>query len=149
MDQDAIPPGAIDAITRTPWVIQVLAVLFVAGIILQAAPQLLGNYQSVIQKWTDERRRTRIDKADAVLTSLTRQNRGLEERLDDVLNELHEMRAYQRRHEDVLADHAMWDRAVRHALIDLGGHPPALPPLWPPDEDDDGTDPVTTGHGTA
>ena len=147
MDQDAIPPGAIDAITRTPWVIQALAVLFVIVVILQAAPQLLGNYQTILRKWTDGRRRTRLDKDNAVLTSLTRQNQGLEDRLDDVLNELHEMRAYQRRHENILAEHAIWDRSVRYALIDLGGHPPPRPPLWPPDDDDG--DPVTTGRGTA
>ena len=147
MDQDAIPPGAIDAITRTPWVIQVLAVLFVAGIILQAAPQLLGNYQSVVRKWTDGRRRTLTEKLDAERAAVIRQNQGLEERLDDVLNELHEMRAYQRRHENILAEHAIWDRSVRYALIDLGGHPPPRPPLWPPDDDDG--DPVTTGRGTA
>ena len=148
MDQDAIPPGALDAIARTPWVIQVIAVVFVIGVILQAAPQLLGNYQSVIRKWTDGRRRTRLDKSDAIQETLTRQNHGLEERLDDVLNELHAMRDYQRRHEEILAEHAIWDRAVRYALIDMGGHPPPRPPLWPPDEDDD-TDPVATGHGTA
>lgn len=145
MDQDAIPPGAIDAITRTPWVIQVLAVVFVAGIILQAAPGLLGRYQDTVKTWTEGRRRTTTERRDNTVQTLTEQIQFLQAQLDEAIAELHEVRRYQRRHDWALTRHAMWDRDTAYALIDHGGQPEPRPPLWPDDDDEQ----ITTGHGTA
>lgn len=137
-----VPPGTWERVVSLPWVIQLLAVLFIIFIAAQAAPRILGPWQSAIESWTNGRRRTRTAGREADVSALALQVDNMQTVLAETRQELAwsreelaqfraETRRYQDAHEVVLSDHGQWDVAMIALVVDLGGNPPPKPSLWP------------------
>ena len=150
-----VPPGTWESVVSLPWVIQVLAVIFLVVIVAQAAPGVTGKWAATVERWTDSRRRTRVAERDAagdawqdqvdhlaeILTEARRETAAVRRELREHRDE---SRAYRRRHDTVLGVHAAWDRAMIRRVADLSGQPPMpAPPLWP---EQPPQDPPGDGH---
>lgn len=136
------PPGTWEQVLALPWVIQVLAVVFILLVIGSAFPKVLGPFQEAAEQWTDSRRRTKAAGKDADVTALREQVDEMQTVLAESRQETaatrrelrefrEETRVYQRRHDEVLGVHARWDRAMIQLVASLGGTPLPQPPLWP------------------
>ena len=139
-------PGPVhvpwEQIISLPWFIQAMAVLSILFIVLQAAPRLLGPWQTAIESWTDGRRRSKVETRDAAVGKLSGQVDQVQSVLEETRKELArtrtdlrqfraETRWYQQHHDQILGNHAQWDRWATQALIELGASPRERPPLWP------------------
>lgn len=137
MDPDNTPPFTVpwDQVLQQPWLIQAFAVLALLVVVGMFAPKSLGRYSEAVETWTNGRRRTRTASATADVTALRAQVDNLETMLGNTNSELRafrdETRAYQRRHDDTLGVHAQWDRSMIQLVVQLGGQPLPLPPLYP------------------
>ena len=59
------PPIPWEDVLQQPWLIQALAVLFFASLVVQLIPKAAGRWSTTVEQWTDSRRRTKSASANA------------------------------------------------------------------------------------
>lgn len=149
----AVEPPPDVTFTADPSYITASIVVGVIVVIAGAVPKIFGPIGQTIESVMDSARRTTSATRAADVASLTAQIDTMQSVLADTRAELKEFRSetrrYQRRHDEVLTTHAEYDRAMIQLVVQLGGTPLPLPPLWPeaPPADppgDGGTTDLTT-----
>ena len=116
----AVPPDALDRVLDLPWMVHVLGVIYLVWIVAQIAPKTLGPLGAALDGWSSRQRRARVDAAS-----------DLRSQIATLTTDLREHRAYRDKHDDILTEHAVWDRRMTTLVIDAGREPPPRPPLWP------------------
>ena len=122
-------------IAAHPWVITATVITGIGLTILAAFPKAAGLLAETIETIVSSARRSAAATKDADVKSLRSQVDEVQAVLAETQSELRafreETRTYQKRHDEILTTHALWDRAMIRLVIDLGGTPHPTPPLWP------------------
>lgn len=137
-----VPPIPWEDVLQQPWLIQALAVLFFASLVVQLIPKAAGRWSTTVEQWTDSRRRTKSASANADVSALSVQVDNMEVVLNETRAELAlsraelaafraETRTYQQKHDETLGLHSRWDRGMIQLVVSLGGTPLPPVPLYP------------------
>ncbi len=137
-----VPPIPWEDVLQQPWLIQALAVLFFASLVVQLIPKAAGRWSTTVEQWTDSRRRTKSASANGDVSALSVQVDNMEVVLNETRAELAlsraelaafraETRTYQQKHDETLGLHSRWDRGMIQLVVSLGGTPLPPMPLYP------------------